>query len=368
MQTAVGKTKQKGEGSRYLELDSLRGIAVLAVVLYHYTFAYDFHFKLFSDHKFYLYHGNLAVPLFFVISGFVIFLTLEKSKKKADFAVSRFSRLYPSYWVAMFVTLIFISVLPVPTLGHYTPKEVVLNFTMFEGFTKARLIDQVYWTLKMELTFYIIMYLLYLNKLLSKIEYICVAWLLLSLASSMFKIPFKKYLDVLFILEYAPLFIAGINFYKIKNKAGSVFNHALIGLSFIFEVKWLLAHSDENYTSVLILAVIYGLFCLFAYGRLSWLNNRALLFLGAISYSLYLLHNVIGYTIIYRLRQHTDLQIFYVTLPFLLSVALATLMTFYIEKPAIRFIRTAYKKRNTKNAALKPESVIHEPQPLQTAE
>jgi peptidoglycan/LPS O-acetylase OafA/YrhL len=109
MQTAVEKTRAKTDRSRYLELDSLRGIAVLAVVLYHYTFAYDFHFKLFSDHKFYLYHGNLAVPLFFVISGFVIFLTLEKSKRKTDFLVSRFSRLYPSYWAAMFITIIFVT-------------------------------------------------------------------------------------------------------------------------------------------------------------------------------------------------------------------------------------------------------------------
>jgi peptidoglycan/LPS O-acetylase OafA/YrhL len=361
MQTAVGKTKAKADRSRYLELDSLRGIAVLAVVLYHYTFAYDFHFKLFSDHKFYLYHGNLAVPLFFVISGFVIFLTLEKSKKKTDFLVSRFSRLYPSYWVAMFVTIIFVTVFPVPTLGHYTIKEIATNLTMLQGFTKIRLIDQVYWTLKMELTFYIIMYLLYLNKLLSKIEWACLAWLAFSLISSIFKIPFKKYLDVLFVLEYAPLFIAGINFYRIKNNGAGILNHIIIGLSFVVEVKWLLLmHPDENYMSVILLAGIYVLFYLFAYGRLSWINNRVLLFLGSISYSLYLLHNVIGYSIIYRLRQYTDLQIVYVTIPFAFSIALATLMTFYIEKPAIKFIRSAYKKRISKNIEYEPETVVGE--------
>ena len=360
MQTAVGKTKVKGEKSRYLELDALRGIAVLAVVFYHYTFAYDFHFKLFSDHKLYLYHGNLAVHLFFVISGFVIFLTLEKSKRKTDFLVSRFSRLYPSYWVAMLVTLTVITVFPVPTLGHYTIKEVAMNLTMLQGFTKLRLIDQVYWTLKMELTFYIIMYLLYLNKLLSKIEWACLAWLAFSLISSIFKIPLKKYLDVLFVLEYAPLFIAGINFYLIKNKGGSILNHIIIALSLVVEVRWLLMHPDENYVSVILFAGIYALFYLFAYGRLSWINNRVLLFLGSISYSLYLLHNVIGYSIIYRLRQYTDLQIIYVTIPFIFSIALATLMTFYIEKPAIRFIRNSYKKRTAKNIDYQPGTVVDE--------
>jgi peptidoglycan/LPS O-acetylase OafA/YrhL len=358
MQVAANKTSRKESKSRYLELDALRGIAVLAVALYHYTFAYDFHFKLLSDKKFYLHHGNLAVHLFFIISGFVIFLTLEKSKKKADFLVSRFSRLYPSYWVAMVATTIFVTVLPVPTLGNYTLKEFAVNLTMFEGFTKIRLIDQVYWTLKMELSFYIIMYIVYLNRLLRKIEWVCLAWLTLSLLSPLYPVHLKKYIDVLLVLEYAPLFIAGINFYRIKNNGAGILNHILIGISFLVEVKWLLIHPDENYVSVVILAIIYALFYLFTYGKLSWLNNRVLLFFGTISYSLYLLHNVIGYSIIYRVRQFTDVQVFYVTVPFIFSVTLATLMTWFIEKPAIQFIRSSYKKRNLKKVVDEPEALV----------
>jgi len=360
MQAAAQNIKPKERRFRYPELDSLRGIAVLSVMLYHYTFAYDFHYKLLSPGKFYLAHGNLAVPLFFVISGFVIFLTLERSKTKTDFVVSRFSRLYPTYWASMFITILFVTLLPVPALGNYTFKEIGLNLTMFQGFTKVRLIDQVYWTLKMELTFYIIMYVLFLNKALKKIEWICVLWLVFSLVSSLLSIPLKKYVDVLFILEYAPLFIAGINFYRIKTEGSTVLNHIIIAASFLLECKWLLMHPDENYGSVAILAIIYLIFYLFTYQKLSWLNNRVLLFLGTISYSLYLLHNVIGYSIIYRLRQYTDVQTLYVLVPLIFSISIATLMTFYIEKPAIKFIRNRYKKWSTKKVAYEPEPLINE--------
>lgn len=358
METTTSVAKQKGKKSRFTELDSLRGIAVLTVMLYHYTFAYDFHFKLLSDHKFYMSHGNLAVHLFFIISGFVIFLTLEHSKKKADFLVSRFSRLYPTYWTAMFITIMFVTILPVPTLGNYTFKEIAVNLTMFQGFTKLRQIDQVYWTLKMELTFYIIMYLVFLNKMLRNIEWICLLWLALSLVSSIYPIPFKRYIDVMFVLEYAPLFIAGINFYRIKSNGPTLLNHVLIIASFFVEAKWLLLHPDENYTSVAILGIIYVVFYLFIYEKLSWLNNRVLIFLGTISYSLYLLHNVIGYSIIYRVRKFTDVQFFYVAIPIICSVTLATLLTFFVEKPAIHFIRTWYKKKKLeKNMIYEPAEV-----------
>ncbi|WP_295671481.1 acyltransferase [uncultured Mucilaginibacter sp.] len=357
---AVNQT-QKEKGSRLAELDALRGLAVLTVMLYHYTYAYDFHFNLFSDHKFYLSHGNLAVHLFFIISGFVIFMTLERSKNKFDFIVSRFSRLYPAYWTAIFLTAFIITILPVPTLGHYTPKEILYNITMFQGFTKVRLIDQVYWTLKMELTFYILMYGLYLGRLLRKIEIICIAWLTLSLISSFFSIPLKKYIDVLFILEYAPLFFAGINFYRIKTNGASILNNVIIGISFVVECKWLLTHPDENYGSLVILAGIYALFYLFTYEKLSWLNNKVLLFLGTISYSLYLLHNVIGYTIIYRLRQFSDLQLFYVTVPLIFSILLATFLTYAIEKPALKYIRDAYKKWKARKVVYETKTLVKEP-------
>ena len=64
--------------NRLQELDALRGIAALMVVLFHFTMGRqeaNLGFKL----------GTTGVDLFFIISGFVIFMSLSKVKNSKDF-------------------------------------------------------------------------------------------------------------------------------------------------------------------------------------------------------------------------------------------------------------------------------------------
>ena len=74
-------------------VDALRGIAALWVVLYHYLTRYDQMFHgvepSLLDH-FVFPNGLYAVYLFFMISGFVIFMTLRHCNGAADFITSRF--------------------------------------------------------------------------------------------------------------------------------------------------------------------------------------------------------------------------------------------------------------------------------------
>ena len=131
---------------RFKELDLLRGIAALAVVLYHYTghavkyYRFPFHFSI----------GSYGVPLFFTISGFVIFWTLEKCVTIRDFAVSRFIRLYPTYWAAL--GLLFVATL----LSGEQPwlRAYAVNATMLQAFVGVDHLDIVYWSLSVELMFY----------------------------------------------------------------------------------------------------------------------------------------------------------------------------------------------------------------------
>jgi peptidoglycan/LPS O-acetylase OafA/YrhL len=90
---------ETGESSptRFRELDALRGFAAVGVVIFHYFalasryWMFPFEFEI----------GNYGFQLFFVVSGFVIFWTLSRSSNLIDFTVSRFSRLYPTYWCAL---------------------------------------------------------------------------------------------------------------------------------------------------------------------------------------------------------------------------------------------------------------------------
>ena len=99
---------------RIVELDAIRGIAALMVVLYHYTTWYVQSVGFSSTAPlFEFWQGRLGVYLFFIVSGFVIFLTLEKCDNIKSFIVSRVARLYPAYWVCVIITFSLLYLTPI---------------------------------------------------------------------------------------------------------------------------------------------------------------------------------------------------------------------------------------------------------------
>lgn len=96
--------RQNSDTSRLAEVDALRGIAAMSVVLFHYTTRFTELFAPPYSPTISFQNGHYGVNLFFIISGFVIFMTLERTSKPMDFVISRFSRLFPAYWFAIFLT------------------------------------------------------------------------------------------------------------------------------------------------------------------------------------------------------------------------------------------------------------------------
>src|ERR1700731_494633 len=138
---------------RFQELDVLRGLAALGVVLFHYLTRYDQMYTPRGDVPFGFPIGASGVDLFFVISGFVIFMTLGRCASVSDFLISRFSRLYPAYWAAALLTWSVGTVWPLPKQG-YTINQLFINLTMAQGFINIEPIDGVYWSLNVEFCFY----------------------------------------------------------------------------------------------------------------------------------------------------------------------------------------------------------------------
>jgi peptidoglycan/LPS O-acetylase OafA/YrhL len=97
--------------SRFVVLDGIRGMAAIAVMLYH----------LFPNVAGgFIYHSYLAVDLFFLLSGFVIALTYEQklhgTLSLGGFIITRAIRLYPLVFAAV-ISVAFIRLLyPIPTL------------------------------------------------------------------------------------------------------------------------------------------------------------------------------------------------------------------------------------------------------------
>jgi peptidoglycan/LPS O-acetylase OafA/YrhL len=98
-------------------------------------------------------HGHYGVNLFFIVSGYVIFMTLHRTREPMDFVVSRFSRLYPAYWVAVGLTFAVTALLGLPG-KEVSFGQALGNLLMFHGLLGVPDVDNVYWTLQVELLFY----------------------------------------------------------------------------------------------------------------------------------------------------------------------------------------------------------------------
>lgn len=152
--------------TRITILDSLRVFAIFTVFLHHFysPSIYPEIGKLF-------YHGGLGVPLFFVISGFVISLTLGKTKDLKTYLKNRFIRLSPAMLVSS--TIIFTFFYFFYTGEGYANSKNIYNyliantfidphvFDLYSGEIKYYYLDNAFWSLWIEICFYTIIGVLY---------------------------------------------------------------------------------------------------------------------------------------------------------------------------------------------------------------
>lgn len=340
---------------RLTELDALRGIAALMVTIYHFLLGRVSHDTIMR-------FGTTGVDLFFIISGFVIFMTIERCKTAKEFVISRFSRLYPAYWVCVTITFVFI--LFALKLGfHQDQKEnlstvYAVNLTMLQHYFNIRDLDGQYWTLIVELIFYVFILLLFTGKLLKYIKPIGTSVLLLLLVWRFFydRVSNENFHQQLLyfvpLLKYFPLFFAGILFYDLGKKGISIANIFLIILCFATQVYmydkfhrhiWILSTADFS----MILGVYFILFFLFIFKKLSWIANKYTVILGEISYSLYLIHNFTGAKMIIPVcMKKLGLSLWPSVMIALVSVIfIAFTINRLIEKPAMLAIRNRFLER-----------------------
>ena len=141
-------------------IDTLRGIAVLSVLLQHaleqvvLNQAAGDYYRIFHNAVGqYFNFGRFGVVLFFFVSGFVIPNSFPNSSAPIrDFAISRIFRLYPAYWVSI-VVIVFLA--PAIEGKTFPLSQIVANITMLQMFMNVVNLNIGYWTLAVELIFYV---------------------------------------------------------------------------------------------------------------------------------------------------------------------------------------------------------------------
>jgi peptidoglycan/LPS O-acetylase OafA/YrhL len=343
----VAPASRAGDRGRLEALDALRGLAALGVVIYHYTTFYQWQHGHLQPLGFGFPAGNYGVHLFFLISGFVIFMTLDRARSASDFMVSRFSRLFPAYWAALALTVLVVHTIGMPEQRHGLA-TVAANTTMLQEILGFEDVDGSYWTLQVELFFYAQMLLWFALRQLHRIPWIIAGWLLLTLAHALSLRQgwhFSYTSRVLLNLLYIPYFALGILFYRLHAARGSRAGNIALIVASLATIG--LAYEPVYFVVGLVCTAVFALFLA---GGLHWLRHRLFLFLGGISYSLYLLHQAIGFAVIHRLERLGVHSLAAITLAFGLALCLATLLNRCVERPAMRAIRQRWQARRRDRA------------------
>ena len=333
------------KSNRLVEVDALRGLAALAVVLFHHTTRYADLFRPASLTSISFPNGHYGVNLFFIISGFVIFMTLEKTSRPMDFVVSRFSRLFPAYWAAIILTFSITHLLGLP--GKLVDASAAIgNLTMIHSLFRIPHVDGVYWTLEVELLFYCGMFLLYRLRRLHLIHYALLSLLALRLTyfvlERAFGIELSWTISRLLILKYIPWFALGIAIYQAtsRREANAWRQPAITAICAVLTLLIV----DIPLVALLAILLASAVF-LAARGRTSLLRHRLLVWLGTISYPLYLLHENIGWSLQLRLGAWGIPADVTALAAVAVSLLMASALTRWVEQPAMRWIRGAYRNR-----------------------
>lgn len=353
----------KNGESRLVELDIARGLAVLLVFFMHlFRLIYDQtmageYFAFFFEEVLLAYVdlGKIGVVLFFCVSGYVIPFSFRGKKPAISFAVSRFFRLYPAYWVSLaFGSIIVWQYYQKTALPDF--QTVLFNLTMLQKVFGYEHIIGVYWTLQIELIFYFICFLLFLTGGLNRSGVIrstvCVL-MIFSVISALFRYNYGVKIPVAIPLSLSLMFLSLLyrqgEFSALKGKVILViFILLVLPLSCWLAYDFDLGHQENwlRYLFAYWLAVL--LFAILL--RLKFSLSSGLKFIswvGGISYSIYLMHMIVliglfeGFRLFFHGWSMNPYIFGFVSL--LATLYLSSLLERWVENPMIGVGKKVYK-------------------------
>jgi peptidoglycan/LPS O-acetylase OafA/YrhL len=337
---------------RITTIDCLRGIAALSVCF--------FHFCHFAVNVEYLPEGNwlkaisrfgtLGVELFFTISGFVIPYSMIKNnytlRAFPSFIARRSLRIDLPYFVMIILSAIYTYFInrEVGNKEAFNLQQFLLHFVYLPPFFRYKWYLGVFWTLLIEFQFYILIALVL--PLLMKASTPLKMFMLIALQSIHFLFPDKH-----LITSHLSFFVIGISacFYKqeIFKQYETI---ALVLISMVFGYF----HGTEFYNNPIAMSIVAGLSFIFI--TFVQLKNKVLLWLGKISYSLYLTHMLMVYLLftgptLYTISQSESIRILVTLAGVGVSVSVAYVFYIVVEKYSLKLAqKISYTSRSIKQA------------------
>jgi len=370
---------------RFEELDSLRGIAALTVFFSHIYLVFNENIfsKVFFEYgPFRIFTaGSEAVTLFFVLSGFVLsfpFIT-KKPFNYFIYFIKRFCRIYLPYLAAFLLAFIGWKI-------FYTMKIIGLsnwfNVNWSQSLNFSSILDHlllvktfmsnlnnVIWSLvhemRISIFFPVIMFIL---MRLNFVKGIIFAFLLSVLSVVYFSFTESHFIgtEVYVTIHYSAIFIIGALLARYKdnilNRISTFNRRSKLALFLTSVCLYLYAHPsfiinivytnfppfyrtviDSWFTSfgagiLIILAISSSLFS-------KILKNKIIVFLGKISYSLYLTHLTVLFASVHLLYGNFPMWII-LLIVIAITLIVSSFMYYWVEKPAIKLGKLLTKNIN----------------------
>ncbi|QZN84622.1 acyltransferase [Cellulomonas sp. C5510] len=292
-------------------LDLLRLVAAVSVVLFHLTardhsrWAAGLPHTVFPGLAAVSRYGYLGVHLFFAISGFVILLSAWGRPARALVA-SRVSRLFPAYWAAVLLTATLRWAWP--GFDARTPGEVLVNLTMLQDPLGVPRVDGVYWTLWVELQFYVVVAVMARIGLTApRVVALCAV----APAVTLVALQVPSVARFASLTEWLPLFCAGMAVFVIRREGG----RAVLWLVLVANTLTAAAVAATRTTSAIDaiasgprtspavvaagVVLVVGLVAAAALvPQVSRVDARWLTAAGLLTYPLYLTHEYVGWAVI----------------------------------------------------------------------
>jgi peptidoglycan/LPS O-acetylase OafA/YrhL len=349
-------------------LDTLRGVAALSVVWFHYVLAGRGSHGTFGDAVVFaltevLDVGKIGVVLFFAISGFIIPASIrsDTASPVRQFVIGRFFRLYPAYWISILLCLAFMEAEDRPGLC-----PILFNASMVQGFLGARDINGVAWTLQIELVFYTVCLGLFIAGILSSrraqfVALISSMALALCLAGMRYSLALK--LPVALPLAISVMFLGCLwrgAVLEADPVARRFSAYAALTMLLLLPPVCVLAYSlDLGFKETwyrYLLSYIVGLVTFLLFTTRLRLRGRVLVHLGTISYSVYLLHTPIHLGVErLGLMPTADssplIHWFSVGMMMMLVVCVSHVSYIAVEKPCVALGRSLARRGTVRGAA-----------------
>ncbi len=297
----------KGSG-RLLNLDLLRLVSALMVLLFHYGFRMRISGEGggigFPELAPLAQWGDAGLLVFFGISGYVIAMSAE-GRPATLFAAGRIARLWPTFVVCATVTAVVLTWLPLPTGAPPTFLQWAAHAVIISRALGQPFLDGAYWTIAYEIIFYGWIFLMIATGLFKRHWRIIVAaWLAVSVVNQ--TVIGSGAVEKLMITVYSGYFAFGLTLFKLRSSFSWTGAALLVAAGawacatpFMTEREFISTYAMGRSQIGLALMGPAALLAVAAAALLPSLPIRPALAvtLGGLTYPLYLLHQNIGYAV-----------------------------------------------------------------------